>query len=117
MVFVLLYVQYNMHCVIIFTNWCISLGGVTGEVDLLVTERLGSLTVSTSDDILLTSTQTTHSFSALLESGLGAEFVWNVTSPHKTAVHKSTQNLGLMAKMNVTFVYPDVYTISVSETL
>ncbi|KAF6035653.1 hypothetical protein EB796_006048 [Bugula neritina] len=70
MVFVLLCVQY-MHCVIIFTNWLHFIRGSYGRGDLLVTERLGSLTVSTSDDVLLTSTQTTHSFSALLESGLG----------------------------------------------
>ena len=81
---------------------------------ILITEPLGALHVSTSQNILKTETHSVLTFTASLESGVGAEFVWNVSgSQPGSMAHIDNSVNQLNSTAEITFIRPDTYTINV----
>ena len=81
---------------------------------ILITEPLGALHVSTSQNILKTETHSVLTFTASLESGVGAEFVWNASgSQPGSMAHIDNSVNQLNSTAEITFIRPDTYTINV----
>ena len=87
------------------------------EVTLMVLDRLGNLSTSDDGNNSVISTHQTLTFTAQLDSGHGADFVWNVTSLRGFITHIAPSNLGLIGKSDISFVRPDIYTVKVSLML
>lgn len=99
---------------LIFANYFS--GPVEKEITITVLDRLGNLTSPSAGTRRVVATHETVTFMAELDSGLGADYVWNVTATRKSVSHLAPSNLGLSARSDVTFVHPDVYDITVRLT-
>ena len=82
---------------------------------MVILDRLGNLTSDTENSTKVISTHSTLTFTANLDSGRGADFVWKVTASRNSVSHVASTNLGVVGESLVTFVKPDIYTVTVGS--